>query len=283
MESSYYVRVPASEIDTGAADSADGVDYFRPTAATTSPWSADIQHGGPPTGLLMRALGQVAPDPSMHFTRVTTEILGAVGLGVNRVRAQVLRPGRRISVVTAELDVQQPGGAFRTVARAVAWQMRAHDTSAVAQARPRLRPTPDELHRTLGVTSHSSLGVDWGTEGFIGTTEIAVAGDGAGDTPAVWLRPAIELVAGEKTSDLESVMTVVDVANGLGTRLRPDQWTWMNTDTTVHFTAVPTGPWLGIDADLAAGPDGFGATFADLYDVDGFIGRSAQTVLLDQR
>ncbi|OPX15349.1 thioesterase family protein [Gordonia sp. i37] len=275
VETSYYVpEGPGS----------DGFEYFRPTSATISPWSSDIQHGGPPTGLLMRALEHAAPETSMHFTRVTTEILGAVGLEMNRVRAQVIRPGRRISMVAADLEVVQPDGSYRPVARAVAWRLRAHDTSTIA-VRPQspLRPTPEDIDVKVGVTADSSLGVDWGTEGFIGSTESAVTTGRLGATPAVWLRPAVELVAGEKISDLQSIMTVVDVANGLGTRLRPDEWTWMNTDTTVHFSAVPSGQWLGIDAELAAGSDGFGATFADLYDADGFIGRSAQTVLLDGR
>lgn len=280
MDNSYYV--PLGGNADGAA--ADGFEYFRPTASTISPWSSDIQHGGPPTGLLMRALDRTAPHSALHFTRVTTEILGRVGLGTNRVRAQVVRPGRRISMVAAELEVQQDDRSFRAAARAVAWRLRAHDTSAITDATyPPLRPTPDELTVNSGVGPDDRLGVDWGTNGFIGSVESAVTAGRAGNTPAVWLRPAIDLVEGEKISDIESIMTVVDVANGLGTRLRADEWTWMNTDTTVHFSAVPTGEWLGIDAHLAAGPEGFGASFADLYDVDGFIGRSAQTVLLEPR
>lgn len=132
----------------------------------------------------------------------------------------------------------------------------------------------------IGFPDDSGEAVDWGTLGFIGTIEsIRVEGQN-GSTPAVWLRPAIPLVGGEKTEDLEAMFTVIDVANGLGTRLRPNRWTWMNTDTTVHLTRVPSGPWVGIDAHMLAGPDGFGATFADLYDVSGHIGRSAQTVML---
>lgn len=57
----------------------------------------------------------------------------------------------------------------------------------------------------------------------------------------------------------------------------------MNTDTTVHFIRPPRGEWIGLDSDLAVGPEGYGATLADLYDADGFIGRSAQTVLMAKR
>lgn len=259
----------------------DAYEYFEPTSSTTSAWGDHLQHGGPPTGLLMRALSRQAPDPDQHFSRVTTEILGAIGLDLNRVRSYVIRPGRQISMVGADLEVRQGDGSFRVAARAVAWRLRAHDTAEIgAQPADAMRPVPTDLGASAGLTGDDSLGVDWGTRGFIGAIESVTTPGRLGDTPAAWLRPSIDLVDGEPITDIESIMTVVDVANGLGTRLRPDEWTWMNTDTTVHFSAVPHGPWLGIDAQMATGPSGFGATFADLYDLDGFIGRSAQTVLL---
>ncbi|MFT4125795.1 MAG: thioesterase family protein [Gordonia sp. (in: high G+C Gram-positive bacteria)] len=275
MDSAYYL--PRSR-----PDDAPDFEYFRPTDATGGPWVPGIQHGGPPTGLLTRALRRAAttlPGP-MQFTRITVEILGPVGLDVNRVRAQVIRPGRRIAMVAADLEVRGPDGTFRPAARAVAWLMRPADTTAIVRVPVEpLTPTPDALTTTPGV---SQGGVRWEPTGFIGSLTSAVV-PGATGVPAMWLRPEIDLVDGEPITDLESIMTVVDVANGLGTQLDTSAWTWMNTDTTVHFTTVPQGPWLGIDAELAAGPSGFGTTFADLYDARGFIGRSAQTALLDRR
>ncbi|MGW0038575.1 thioesterase family protein [Gordonia sp. NPDC003376] len=284
MDNAFYLPVPDLPDEPGTEHAGTGYEYFQPTPATVSPWSTDIQHGGPPTGLLMRALERTASDPGLHFTRVTVDLIGAVGLDVNRVRARVARPGRRISMVTAELEVRRPDGGYRVAARASAWLMRADDTAAITgQPLPPLHPLPDDLDIRRGVTADPSLGVDWGTEGFIGAVHCAVLPGRTGQTAAVWLRPAVGLVEGEQISDLESIMTVVDVANGVGTRLDPGQWSWMNTDTTVHLTAVPRGQWLGIDAEMATGRDGFGASFADLYDLDGFIGRSAQTALLDGR
>ncbi|MCR8897101.1 thioesterase family protein [Gordonia sp. GONU] len=283
MESSYYVPVdaPASDGSSPAADPSARHEYFRPTDATLSVWSPTMQHGGPPSALMMRSLLRCDPDPAQHFTRVTTEILGPIGLGINRIHARVIRPGRQISLVETELDVQQPDGSFRTAARSVGWRIRAADTGEIANGPVPLSPLPDELPSQIGFPDDSGEAVDWGTLGFIGTVESARTTGRNGSTPAVWLRPAIPLVEGEKTSDLESIFTVIDVANGLGTQLRPDRWSWMNTDTTVHLTRVPSGPWVGIDAHMVAGPDGFGGTFADLYDTSGYIGRSAQTVMLN--
>ncbi|MBD0862384.1 thioesterase family protein [Gordonia sp. zg691] len=279
MESWYYEPIDAPS-SSGAEERDEHYEYFRPTDATLSVWSPTMQHGGPPAGLMMRSLLRCAPDPLLHLTRVTTEILGPVGLGVNRIRARVVRPGRQISLVETELEVQQPDGSYRAAARSVGWRLRGADTAEIANGPAPLTPLPDELEPVIGFPDDSGEAVDWGTLGFIGTIESARVEGRNGETPAVWLRPAIPLVAGEKTTDLESMFTVIDVANGLGTRLRPNRWTWMNTDTTVHLTRVPSGPWVGIDAHMIAGPDGFGSTFADLYDASGHMGRSAQTLML---
>lgn len=267
----------------------DGADpsyeYFTPTEATMSVWSPELQHGGPPTGLLSRALINQVGGRDGYFSRVTTDILGAVGYGINRVRAQVIRPGRQISVIGAELDVAGPDGTFRTAARASAWLLSGADTTAISSSPVEpLRPLPDDLDVRVGMTlSTEGSGVDWGTVGFIGQVETANVAGRNGATSALWIRPRFPLVAGEETSDLASAFTVIDVANGVGTQLNPQEWTWMNTDTTVHFIRPPRGTWIGLDSELSVGPNGFGATYCDLYDADGFIGRSAQTLLLVAR
>lgn len=294
VEQSYYIPIDGTQWEAAAAneqasersDFADAqFEYFQPTPATKSVWAGTIQHGGPPMGLLTRAMGRLDTPAPQHFSRITTEILGAVGLGVNRVRSRVLRPGKQISLVGAELQVQQPDGSFRAAARATGWRLRAADTSPIAN--PMVAPLsqgPTEIETTLGIGGAGDAGgqtIEWGTDGFIGSIYTGITNGRLGNTPAVWLRPAIDLVAGETMSDLESIFTVIDVANGVGSQLNPAEWTWMNTDTTVHLATVPTGPWVGIDAQMAAGADGFGATYADLFDQSGFIGRSAQTVLLN--
>ena len=265
-------------------------EYFQPTEGTVSVWSPDIQHGGPPAGLLVRAMsravgatpenGGVADDGQV-FTRVTIEIIGAIGLGVNRVRTAIPRPGRRISLVSADLEVQQPDGSFRLAARAVAWRLASGDSAAVENLPlPPLPAHPDELEQIIGFPQDGDEAVPWGRVGFIGTTVVARQEGRNGSTPAIWIRPAIPLVDGAAMTDLESVFTVLDVANGVGTRLNPFEWSWMNMDTTVHLVAQPTSEWLGLDGDLAVGRGGYGASFCDLYDVTGFLGRSAQTDLI---
>lgn len=272
----YYVPIPVPAGDD------PGYEYFQPTPATISVWAPVLQHGGPPTGLLVRAM-QNAVDPAdgQVFTRVTMEILGAIGLGVNRVRTQIPRPGRQISQVTAELEERRPDGSYRTVGRAVAWRLMSSDTAAIADPPHGPLPKgPGELPRTIGFPEIDGVPVAWGRIGFIGTVEVATQPGRNGRTPATWIRPLLPLVEGEQTDALASAFTVIDVANGVGTRLDPREWSWMNTDTTVHLLAQPAGEWIGLDSATATGAGGYGASLADLYDETGYLGRSAQTVLL---
>ena len=259
-------------------------EYFQPTGAVVSVWSPEIQHGGPPTGLLVRSMERaVDPSDGQQFSRVTMEILGAIGLGVNRVRTSIPRPGRQISQVSAELEVQQPDGSFRLVARTTAWRLTTCDSSSVARVPQQpLEKQPDELEQHIGFPQVDGVPVPWGRVGFIGTVTVCGQPSRVGGLAAIWLKPNLPLVAGEETSPLASAFTVIDVANGVGTPLNPMEWSWMNTDTTVHLVRQPTAPWVGIDSSMAAGADGYAASFADLYDVDGFVGRSAQTSLLNR-
>lgn len=280
--SEYAPAAPSYYRSIAAPDGADpSYDYFVPTESTVSVWSSDIQHGGPPAGLMMRAMERAAGDDGKAFTRVTTEILGGMGLGVNRVRTSVPRPGRRISQIAADLEIQTQSGEFRLAARTVAWRIATGDSSPVERVpHPPLVAGPDELPQIIGFPDDGDVAVPWGKVGFIGTTIIARQEGRNGDTPAIWVRPAIRLLPDEEMSPLTSVFTVLDVANGVGTQLDPTQWSWMNVDTTVHLVGQPTSPWLGLDADLAVGAAGYGASFSDLYDVTGFLGRSAQTDMI---
>ena len=75
--SSYYEPIAAPDYE------ADGREYYQPTPATVSVWAPEIQHGGPPAGLLMRAMLRCAPDPGLapvEATRDFNKLLTRLGI-----------------------------------------------------------------------------------------------------------------------------------------------------------------------------------------------------------
>ena len=66
---------------------------------------------------------------------MTLDILGAIPVAPVKVRAWVERPGRRISLLVAEMIAARPGGPDRAVARVTAWLLATSDTSDVASDR----------------------------------------------------------------------------------------------------------------------------------------------------
>src|SRR5215472_9780948 len=82
-----------------------GDGRFESTPATAGPWSAESQHGGPPSALLARAFERLAPDPGQRLARLTVEILRPVPVRPVTVEARVVRPGRRVTLLEGRLCV----------------------------------------------------------------------------------------------------------------------------------------------------------------------------------
>src|SRR3979411_2389313 len=80
-----------------------GDGRFESTPATAGPWSADAQHGGPPSALLARAFERLEPDPNQRLARLTGEVLRPVRPVT--VTARIVRPGRRVTLLEGSLRV----------------------------------------------------------------------------------------------------------------------------------------------------------------------------------
>jgi hypothetical protein len=80
-----------------------------------------------------------------------------------------------------------------------------------------------------------------------------------------WIMPIVDLVKGESMTPLERLFAVADDANGIGSKLEPGKWMFMNTDLVVHIHRIPDGEWIGIRAETNYGPDGIGTTIGTLF------------------
>lgn len=255
----YYRRLG----DTG------DLTVFASTDATRSNWTPDIQHGSPPLALLTRAVEEKT-DPGMRLGRLTLDILGAVPVAEVTVHAWIQRPGRRISLLAAEMA--EPGG--RPVARLSAWALAVSDTADVATDRyPPLREgSPDPVP------------AQWRQAGrYLSTVEFRPQPGESAGASVFWVRPLIALVDDEPTTALQRLTMVVDTANGVGAVLDPHHFTYMNTDTTVNLHRQPRGSDFALRARASIGPDGIGVTTTEIFDGDGFVGTCAQTLLVQRR
>lgn len=244
---------------------------FVATDITRSNWGPDIQHGSPPMALLTKAIEEHLDGSGLRIGRLSLDILGAVPVTELLVRTSTPRPGRRIALVAAELaPVADPD---RPVARVTAWALAPSDTADGATDRyPALRQGDPQPMPSYW----------WNDPGYLRSVECRWDAEDGGARVA-WIRSTVGLVDDEPTSALQRLTMVVDSANGIGAALDPADYMFMNTDTIVHLHRLPVGEEFAVRARGSIGPDGIGVTNAELFDHDGYIGTSAQTLLVQRR
>ncbi|HEX5404668.1 MAG TPA: thioesterase family protein [Pseudonocardiaceae bacterium] len=249
-----------------------GDEEFRATGHTVGPWSPDSQHMGPPSALLARQLERSAPAVDSVLARMTVEILGPVPVADLTLRSWVERPGRSVQLTGAEMVA-----CGRAVARAWSWWIAAGDTTAVVAGLPEALPPPES-----GVRPEAPAG--W-NNGYLDAMEwLSIKGQFGVDGPAtLWGRQRVLTVDGEAPTSLQRLMAVADSGNGASSKLDLRQWLFINTELTVHLWRVPTGEWIGLDADTTIGPNGVGLATSTLHDTAGPVGRGAQALLVRHR
>ncbi|HET9691646.1 MAG TPA: thioesterase family protein [Acidimicrobiales bacterium] len=256
-----------------------GDGTFEPTEATTSPWDASAQHGGPPTALVATMMQAAADEPAsgLRLARVTAELLGPIPRRTVTVRARVARPGRRVCMTEATLAAADDPDRPAVLARAwhIATAARPPAPASPPPAPPGPIPGADEVEPyrpLLGLSDGWGYGaaIDWRFT------------DGAFHRPGparVWTRLRIPFVAGAGTTSVQRALVVADAANGVSAEL-PAGWGFIPTSVTVHLRRHPAGEWVHMAAITAIGDDGVGLTTGTLADPDGEVGVVTQPLLI---
>ena len=245
---------------------------FFATELARGPWDQGAQHGGAPAALLMRALERHDDDPGLMLTRVTYELLRPVPLGELEVTCSVLRPGRRVQVL--EGSIATPDGAEVVRARALKVAVASTDagSSDPVPAGPD-RGEPDKLDR-------------WEMTTFPGDAmEIRFVAGRFGETgpSTAWFRLRVPLIAGEEPSGLQRLAAAADFPNGIATELSWAEYVFINPDLTVYIERLPIGDWICLDARMRVLSGGVGFSEAVLYDQQGRVGRSLQSLYVAPR
>jgi hypothetical protein len=261
-----------------------GEDMVLPTAFSRGPWNPDWLHGGPVAALLAHSVEQLASDGVDWFiARLTVEFERPVPIEPLRYHAEVTRAGRRVSIVEAVITRADTGA---VLARARALRIRAvhiplpfHDTDLrpllVIEPAPSKpadgRPGSRDEH---GAVAFHNGGIE---HRFVGESELRVG-------PVFdWIRVCVPLLPEHTLTPLQSVAAAVDFASGISGVLPWDSHSFVNPDLTIHVFRPLAGEWVGMASVTHHSTHGIGMTDTAVYDLDGRVGNSNQSLLLDLR
>lgn len=254
-----------------------GAHTFASTEHTAGPWDPGLQHAGPPSALLTRAIErEPAPWPAT-ITRVTVDLLGPVPVAELDLHVEVLRSGRSVELVQAQVA---HGG--RVAARATAWRVRRSALALPALPADHDLAPGDEVPPMP--STETPLPQGWGG-GYLHAMEWRQA-SGAWGPPgaaAVWGRMRYPLVPDEEPTGWQRLMAIADSGNGISHVLPFESWFFINPDLTVHLAAAPAGEWICLDARTRVDPAGFGLATSRLFDRERLVARGAQALYIGPR
>ena len=275
------------DVPIGALFEPAGVDRWTPTEFARGPWDPRACHGGPVSALLARAVEQVGEaeptsEVDWQIARLSIDLVRPVPVGRPlTLTTEIERAGRKVSLVSARLhdgDVE--------VARARALRVRQRRLELPEDT---VEPLPDPPGTPAGGTSHRAV---WAADDHVAFHTDACEQrftEGAWDQPGpvgVWIRLLGDVVPDERPTGVQRAAAAADFGNGVSGGLPFERFTFINPDLTVHLLRPPVGVWIGMrTASYYGMPSSTGAGFAEsaLYDLDGRLGRSVQSLLVDER
>ncbi len=247
-------------------------NVFDPTPLTGGPWRPDAQHGGPPSGLLARMI-ETLVEPDERVARISIELVRPVPLATLTASAERTSVSRRVAHATAELVVD---GTVVATARALL-------LATADLPDPGWRPEEQFRHPEDGTLTTPPTWVSGDAIAFHrdGLEHRVVEGDFAVPGSAIeWVRLRQPLVAGEDASPLCRVTAGADIASGISNVYASTAGVGLiNADLTIALHRPLIGEWLGIDAVTRVGPDGIGLCTNRLFDSEGTIGSSTQSLI----
>lgn len=247
-------------------------DQFTATDLALGPWAPGALHGGAPAALLAHAFGMAAPSAEMRPARITYEFVRPVPLGPLGLRVEVIRPGRRITLLDGFLT--DPKGV--EVVRARALLMVAAEVDAGTVSPPPF-PGPEAAAES-----------DWRQERPMFATAAMdirfVEGRFREPGPATaWFRLRQPLIAGEPVSGLARLTAAADFGNGIASVLSWDDHIFINPDLTVYIEREPVGEWVALQSQMRVTQGSVATAESVLWDERGQIGRAIQALLVGPR
>jgi hypothetical protein len=135
----------------------EGEGRYTPTEYARGPWDPRALHGGAPATLIAGAFERMEPGAELPFARLCFSFLRPIPMAPLQLSTRIVRPGRRVQELEAELRAVGPGDAAGAASNAIAGPGGAAGAGSNATAGPgdgelvcrahalRILPAPEEL------------------------------------------------------------------------------------------------------------------------------------------
>ncbi|MGO1544476.1 MAG: acyl-CoA thioesterase domain-containing protein [Gulosibacter sp.] len=248
--------------------SVGGRDVFVPANLARGSWG-DMVRGPAITALLARALDDVESTAGLMPARTTFDLHSPVPLTPLQTQTRVLRNGRRLKLIEADLTSND-----KVYARARSLWLKPNADAATEDNQPWhpestfVAPGEGPWNLTEEGRLYRSAGSDWSDVGLDHQNSAQ---------KSVW-QFAISAVVDEPHSPFEIAASTCDVAN-LATGWGPDGIEFINADTTLSLVRLPIGNGAGLMSIDRTEQDGIAVGTAALFDEIGQFGTAQVTTI----
>lgn len=259
-----------------APQAGDATRYLS-TELTRGPWHPDHQHAGPPIALVCGAFEAAAQAHGLtHIARLTANLIRPVPIGELQVQVTPIYVGRNAGHFSAQLlaDGKEVGMFTALAQRETAFEL---PESLPGHPLPMAPKPPDE-------SPGANFPFAGRRVGYSDLVETRTAQGTIFDGPCtIWFRLRHPLLDGHTPSAYQRVAVAADSGNGISAVLGYERYSFVNSDLTIHLLRPPVGEWICLDARTWLGNNGCGLAESALYDAQGLIGRSTQSLAVKVR
>jgi acyl-coenzyme A thioesterase PaaI-like protein len=311
----------AGEVESIFIPEGDG--RYTPTEYARGPWDPRAQHGGAPATLIAGAFERMEPGAELPFARLSFSFLRPVPLAPLTLTTRIVRPGRRVQELEAELRAIEPAdgadgsatGARTSTGAGAADKRKGGELVCRAHAL-RILPAPEELPKLAlqVVETHEAPPLPGREQGH----SVAFAPDGGeyksfaasaiemrflhgrplkGQLPevgvtsshapvgtaGVWMHLCRPVLPDEAPTPLVYAMAAADFGNGIAAVLPFDEYVFINADLAITLNRRPEGEWIGLDARTMLHPGGIAWAQSVMHDERGPFGLATQALVVQRR
>ena len=98
-----------------------------------------------------------------------------------------------------------------------------------------------------------------------------------------WIRAEVPLLPDREMTPLQRVAAAADQASGISAVLPPSTHSFINPDLTVHLFRPLIGEWVGMASATYHHTEGTAMTNTAIFDLDGRVGNSNQSLIITAR